>query len=290
MARDYSKYNVSGLGEKFNKRQLVLKIVQDYVQKNNPSYDQLKKVFPDDLQGSKGMIRNVGSDKYDANRFFYNDQIKVNDQTCVVSNQWGTENTQRFIDYATNLGYSIEKVELEKSNITKSSSQNLSVDIELRRDNQELICSIKNFKVNREGSEIKNMYDSLLDNFYSGDFSTLTTYHLFEKFEREIYHEFLINSHPSGDEYGITIEDMKQDDFDWWEICPHLVVTRIGEIDLNPIVNLDEDDEVMLNKCCEMLEINEDDKDDWEDYISDYMSDSRFSVTDDLFKEVNEEL
>ena len=77
MARDYSKYNVDGVGEKLNKRKLVLKIVQDYVEKNNPSYVQLKKMFPDDLQGSKGMIRNVGSDKYDANRFFYNDQIKV---------------------------------------------------------------------------------------------------------------------------------------------------------------------------------------------------------------------
>ncbi|MDA8669432.1 hypothetical protein N9L60_00605, partial [Flavobacteriales bacterium] len=219
MARDYSKYNVVGVGEKLNKRKLVLKIVQDYVQKNNPSYDQLKKVFPDDLQGSKGMIRNVGSDKYDANRFFYNDQIKVNDQTCVVSNQWGTENTQRFIYYVTNLGYSIEKVEIEKSNITKSSSQNLSVDIELRRDNQELICTVKNFNVNRENSEIKNMYDSLLDNFDSGDMTSLITYHLFEEFIREIYHEFLTNSHPSGDEYGYTIEDMKQDDFDWWEIC-----------------------------------------------------------------------
>ena len=290
MARDYSKYNVDGLGAKLNKRKLVLKIVHDYVQKNNPSYDQLKKVFPDDLQGSKGMIRNVGSDQYDANRFFFNDQIQVNGQTCVVSNQWGTENTQRFIDYATNLGYSIEKVEIEKSNITKSSSQNLSVDIELRRDNQELICTVKNFNVNREKSEIKNMYDALLNNFNSGDMTSLITYHLFKDFIREIYHEFLTNSHPSGDEYGYTIEDMKQDDFDWWEICPHLVVTRIGEIDLNPIVNFDEDDEDMLNKCCSMLDINEDDKDDCEDYISDYMSDSRFSVDDDLFKEVMEEL
>ena len=75
MARDYSKYNVDGLGENLNKRKLVLKIVQDYVQKNNPSFDQLKNVFSDDLQGSKGMIRNVGSDKYDANRFFYNEHI-----------------------------------------------------------------------------------------------------------------------------------------------------------------------------------------------------------------------
>ena len=290
MARDYSKYNVEGVGDKLNKRKLVLKIVQDYVEKNNPSYDQLKKMFPDDLQGSKGMIRNTFSDKYDANRFFYNDQIQVNDQVCVVSNQWGTENTKRFIDYATNLGYSIEKVELEKSNITKSSSQNLSVDIELRKGNQELICTIKDFNVNRENSEIKNMYDALLDNFYSDDFITLAHYHLFEEFIREIYHEFLTNSYPSGDEYGYTVEDMKQDGFDWWENDPILVVTRIGEIDLSPIVNFDEDDENMLNKCCEMLDINEDDKDDCEDYITDYMSDSRFSVDEDLFKEVMQEL
>jgi hypothetical protein len=134
------------------------------------------------------------------------------------------------------------------------------------------------------------MYDALLDNFDSGDMTSLITYHVFEEFTREIYHEFLTNSHPSDDEYAITIEDMKQDDFDWWEICPHLVATRIGEIDLNPIVNFDEDDENMLNKCCEMLDINEDDKDDCEDYISDYMVDSRFRVDDDLFKEVIEEL
>ena len=139
-------------------------------------------------------------------------------------------------------------------------------------------------------SEIKNMYDALLDNFYSDDFITLTNYHLFEEFIREIYHEFLTNSYPSGDEYGYTIEDMKQDGFDWWENDPILVVTRIGEIDLSPIVNFDEDDEDILNKCCEMLDINEDDKDDCEDYITDYMSDSRFSVDEDLFKEVMQEL
>ena len=179
---------------------------------------------------------------------------------------------------------------LNNSANSEPSSQDLSVDIELRKGNQELICTIKDFNVNRENSEIKNMYDALLDNFYSDDFITLTNYHLFKEFIREIYHEFLTNSYPSGDEYGYTIEDMKQDGFDWWENDPILVVTRIGEIDLSPIVNFDEDDENMLNKCCEMLDINEDDKDDCEDYITDYMSDSRFSVDEDLFKEVMQEL
>ena len=57
--------------------------------------------------------------------------------------------------------------------MTKPSNQDLSVDIELRKGNQELICTIKNFNVNRENSEIKNMYDALLDNFYSDDFYKL---------------------------------------------------------------------------------------------------------------------
>lgn len=95
---------------------------------------------------------------------------------------------------------------------------------------------------------------------------------------------------PSDNEYGVKIDDMKKDNFDWWEICPHLVVTRIGEIDLNPIVSLDEDDEDMLDKCRKMLNIDDDNRDYWEDYISDYMVDQRFSVVDDLFKEVVEEL
>ena len=133
------------------------------------------------------------------------------------------------------------------------------------------------------------MYETLLENFEVGECSSLI-YKIIDNFEREIYHEFLTNSHASGIEYGFTIDDVKQEHFDWWEVCPHLVVSRIGNIDLNPIVNLNEDDEDMLNKCCEMMKIGDEDRDSWEDYISDYFVNTRFSVVDDLFKEVNEEL
>ncbi|MDA9874426.1 hypothetical protein N9D29_00255 [Flavobacteriaceae bacterium] len=304
MARDYTKYTVKGLGENLNKRQLVFQIVKNYVEKNKPSFDELTAVFKDEIQGSKGFIRKAAKVE-DPKRFNTKIPLKIKfGVEVVVSNQWGSKNMDAFLSLAKKLKYkvsmeqseivekdnSIEKVDTEKSKMTKPSSQDLSVNIELRKGNQELICTIKDFNVNRENSEIKNMYDALLDNFYSDDFITLTHYHLFEEFIREIYHEFLTNSHPSDDEYGYTIEDMKQDDFDWWDNDPILVVTRIGEIDLSPIVNFDEDDEILLNMCCEMLDINEDDKDDCEDYIVDYMSDSRFSVDEDLFKEVMQEL
>ena len=86
MARDYSKYYIDGIEGKFNKRKVVLKVIEDYVKKNNPSYEELIKVFPDDLQGSKGMIRNVATDSYDANRFFSNNQITTEVYT-LSSNQ-----------------------------------------------------------------------------------------------------------------------------------------------------------------------------------------------------------
>ena len=41
MARDYTKYTVKGLGENLNKRQLVFEIVKDWVNKNNPSLDEI---------------------------------------------------------------------------------------------------------------------------------------------------------------------------------------------------------------------------------------------------------
>ena len=304
MARDYTKYNVNGIGENLNKRQLVFEIVKDYVEKNKPSFDEFTAIFKDEIQGSKGFIRKAAKVE-DPKRFNTKMPLKIKfGVEVVVSNQWGSKNMDAFLNLAKKLKYkvsleqsegvekdnSIEKVDAEKSKMNEPSSQDLSVDIELRKGNQELICTIKNFDVNREDSEVKNMYDALLDNFYSDDFYTLTHYHLFKDFIREIYHEFLTNSHPSGDEYGYTIEDMQQDGFDWWENDPILVVTRIGEIDLSPIVNFDEDNEEMLNKCCEMLDINEDDKDDCEDYVDDYLTDARFSVDKNLFKEVMQEL
>ena len=57
MSKDYTKYTVKGIGENLNKRLLVFSIVKDWSSKNNPSFDELKKAFPDEVQGSKsGLI------------------------------------------------------------------------------------------------------------------------------------------------------------------------------------------------------------------------------------------
>ncbi|MEO0036994.1 MAG: hypothetical protein RIQ59_205 [Bacteroidota bacterium] len=106
MARDYTKYNVTGLGENLNKRQLVFTIIKDWISKNNPSLDTLQKIFPDELQGTKGVVRKE-SDVDDPKRFNMKEPLKIkNGMHIVVSNQWG-ENIPSFIEVAEKLGYEI---------------------------------------------------------------------------------------------------------------------------------------------------------------------------------------
>lgn len=109
MARDYSKYNVQGVGENLNKRQLVFEIVKDYVEKNKPSFDEITSVFKDEIQGSKGFIRKIG-EVDDIKRFHTNNPLKINfGVEIVISNQWGSENILKFIELVESLGYIIEK-------------------------------------------------------------------------------------------------------------------------------------------------------------------------------------
>ena len=115
MGRDYTKYNVSGLGENLNKRQLVFEIVKDYVEKKKPSFDELTAVFKDEIQGSKGFIKKAAKVK-DAKRFNTKTPLKIKfGVEVVVSNQWGKDNLAVFIDHVKGLGYKVESVSGEVS-------------------------------------------------------------------------------------------------------------------------------------------------------------------------------
>jgi hypothetical protein len=97
MARDYTKYNVEGLGENLNKRQLVFTVVKDYVEKNNPSFEDLQKAFPDEVQGAKGVVAKEAEIK-DPKRYNVKEPLKIKSGAhVVVCNQWG-ENINDFIE------------------------------------------------------------------------------------------------------------------------------------------------------------------------------------------------
>ena len=52
MAKDFTKYSIVGIAQGLGKARLVFEIVKDYAAKNNPSFEELQKVFPDEIQGS----------------------------------------------------------------------------------------------------------------------------------------------------------------------------------------------------------------------------------------------
>jgi len=116
MARDYTKYNVGGVGENLNKRQLVYSIIKDYVEKNNPSLETLTTIFHDEIQGSKGVIRKESAVE-DPKRFNMKEPLKIkNGMHIVVSNQWGGDNIPGFIEVAEKLGYNITSMNIENDN------------------------------------------------------------------------------------------------------------------------------------------------------------------------------
>ena len=107
--RDYTKYNVEGVGNKLNKRKLVAAVVGHYVEAKKPSFAQLKKAFPDDLQGRRGVVR-AAADVDDEKRFDMDNALITSDSKVVcVCNQWGSGNIDEFIAAALKLGYQIEE-------------------------------------------------------------------------------------------------------------------------------------------------------------------------------------
>jgi hypothetical protein len=130
MSKNYTKYTVTGIGENLNKRKLVLEIVKDYAAKNNPSFEELQKVFPDEIQGSLGFIRKHSEVK-DAKRFNMNEPLTIkNGINVVVSNQWG-ENIANFLAVAENLGYEISSQIQEEEIVNEASAPGIENEVNI---------------------------------------------------------------------------------------------------------------------------------------------------------------
>lgn len=122
--RDKTRYMFEG--HQCLKNKLVWRVVKKYISENNwVSFEDLKRTFPDYLQGSFGVIREISTidpksiryfmyDGKDPEKFKVGKEIEVltlSDGTeIVVSNQWVKDNIKNFIKVAEALGYKIEEV------------------------------------------------------------------------------------------------------------------------------------------------------------------------------------
>lgn len=108
--RDFSKFQFRH--KEYNKARLVNAVIKEYVE-NKPkiTYADLKKQFPDYLQGSLGVFDTLENaqeiyDRTGHKRHYLKPEelIKLSDSTIATSNQWGIRNIGKFINRAKKLG------------------------------------------------------------------------------------------------------------------------------------------------------------------------------------------
>lgn len=256
MSRDYTKYTVEGLGESLNKRKLVFTIVKDYVEKNNPSFEELQNSFPDEIQGSKGFIRKE-SDVKTPKHFNMREPLKIkNGAHVVVSNQWG-KNIEAFITTAQNLGYNVSK-SFKKVELDEKIIENLVVN------------QVKIIIRNSENS--KNIDECDYFNLNISDlqlsFETPFTFEQYDNLVKSILdNETKISEIKSiVSRYSIT--------YDW---LPQFWVVAFDDFDLEPLYKLHFDyDEAQVPLILESFPGI--DESDIEDYMDDFVLDCVFSV------------
>jgi hypothetical protein len=267
-----------------NKRQLVFTIVKDWASKNKPSLEDIQTTFPDDIQGSKGFVVKASEVK-DAKRFNMREPLSIKNGTkVVVSNQWGTENVNRFVPVAKKLGYAVTAA--SKTEATSSKVQaggKVTFYVQVQADSGDAGPS---FEVEADSSK-----DSLAEEFkaLNAECNFDTLYYVINAFNDtyidEMYKQLINNATNPEGLYGgeLTIADLKDPNFDWFEICPHFVITKIGDLDLTPIDEAScwSEDEDILEDAAELLKKP---KDEIEDWASDFMTNVRFSLEEDTFK------
>ncbi|MCK0180083.1 hypothetical protein MWU50_12335 [Flavobacteriaceae bacterium S0862] len=108
--RDFSKFQFRN--KEYNKARLVNAVIKEYVE-NKPeiTYADLKKQFPDYLQGSSGVFDTSENaqeiyDRTGHKRHYLKPEelIKLSDSTIATSTQWGIRNIGKFVNRTEKLG------------------------------------------------------------------------------------------------------------------------------------------------------------------------------------------
>ena len=221
MARDYTKYNVEGLGENLNKRKLVFTIVKDWIEKNNPSLEELQNAFPDELQGKKGVVRKEPEVK-DPKRFNMTEPLSIkNDLHVVVSNQWG-DNILDFIAASEKLGYIVTANSGENGYLNYFKKQEFSNQSEFIEDTKKLFTGFS-WENEKDCDEVADLHNQL-NEITQSDVPRYGGYlYLFTK----IAYELGEGEYDTHFEWDYAIDH----GYDWWDITgiSKTVVELVGE-------------------------------------------------------------
>jgi hypothetical protein len=116
--KDKTKIIINGNGERLPKNRFVLEFIRLFTNERPRTFNQLKNIFRDELQGSTGVINELKFvlQKYghtDRKRHFVrNDEILTSSDNIqfVVSTEWSIHNVQEIVKIAEKEGYRIDQV------------------------------------------------------------------------------------------------------------------------------------------------------------------------------------
>lgn len=112
--KDYTKYTFEG--KAYGKNKLVLAVVRAYLRTQpKTTFEELKAVFPDELQGSWGVFdkQEKGQEVFERSgyyRFFIDEPdvlVTGDKKKIVVSTEWAVRNIGKFIERAREVGHKI---------------------------------------------------------------------------------------------------------------------------------------------------------------------------------------
>lgn len=85
MAKDYTKYNVEGVGSNLNKARLVQKIVEHHASSFEGTYQAFLETWFDDLQGGKGVCKALSDiDAKNERNYYVKEPISLSDGTKIA--------------------------------------------------------------------------------------------------------------------------------------------------------------------------------------------------------------
>ena len=114
-SKDYTRYLFQG--NSFNKRKLVLAVIQHWVSENKPSsISELLQAFPQEIRrGGLFVPEQEAKEIYQRQGIYRHflgegEVLEFSDSTrYAISNQWGKGNIEKFVNQSKKLGYEVEE-------------------------------------------------------------------------------------------------------------------------------------------------------------------------------------
>ena len=115
--RDNTRYILNKNSDLLFKNRFVLEVVREYLKRNPKTFEELKEVFPDKMQGS-GVINKLSfvetkyANKSNKRHFIREDEILVSKDNIkfVVSTEWAIGNINNIVNFARKEGFEVEEV------------------------------------------------------------------------------------------------------------------------------------------------------------------------------------